>query len=968
LAPGAGNWAMEEPWLLSITMWAFATMRLKPDQAVLNTAALIVGAQIHSFKSFEASNVLWAFAKMRVPHSILFSAGAQAVVDNPQRYSTQCLSIIAWSFATVRLHHQELLGVIASEMARNRGDCKAQEISNTLWAFATLSRFDITLFRELGDEASTKLETFKPQELSNTVWSFAVTGMKAPALFRAAADAAEAMASSMEPQNLANFLWAFAKARLRCPALCTLLGECLRKLPSFKPQEISSTLWAVAKLQLHHCVPFCSQVQEGIVDRLPEFSPQALANTVWACVQTRTLKPSFFHAVARAASERIREFEPLSLCNLLQAVGALTAARPLPENGAELGLAQLVLSVVAERLSTFRAQELAKLVLGLRELCATHHPEYVEAMWTALHIATRKSSKMGLPELIEVAATAAELLLPAFPLYEVFVSRVLANGRVLRQRERWSVLACLQGILSMPGVPKELADMAYLALANMHESVVATPMRMINANTVMEHETEAGETTGKTTDLATLLEKSMQDSREAACSAGDTDSGSASGGADSFAASKRCFSDGSAMGLETPMVWEGQRVVVKRLADDAVPAQTNRLHTNTIGVIGEIMRGSEDSNRLLVMPFYSNGSLLDVLQSAKPLSVAEILHIMQGLVNGLLDLPKAARKRPLGSRVLNPSKILLDEHLNPQLQPQMCTGRNAGELSARWDLCDSGSGSRANDSEGSGTAGSDAGEGNSPVASGYTQQYRGALSSTESATSSTTPATTATPPGTVSAGMEGDSSQGWLKWLAPEMAGRQWAGDELAAKTLDAAKLNPQYVYCLGLLLYCMLIHAPDPYENLPVEAVWDNLVNEKQDLREFVRPRLESIKTARSGEVIEILVDLMQQCWSPVADSRLTLLQVHHELKTLEQALSHPSTGATALEQQVAAGEESRQTDMWAALFPREAAREGSRAHVDLFTERDDLPLPIRGTFINFPGGARMARVGSARVRTQSL
>jgi len=923
-----------------------------------------VGAQIHSFKSFEASNVLWAFAKMRVPHSILFSAGAQAVVDNPQRYSTQCLSIIAWSFATVRLHHQELLGVIATEMARNRGDCKAQEISNTLWAFATLSRFDINLFRELGDEASTKLETFKPQELSNTVWSFAVTGIKAPALFRAAADAAEAMASSLEPQNLANFLWAFAKARLRCPALCTLLGECLRKLPSFKPQEISSTLWAVAKLQLHHCVPFCSQVQEGIVDRLPEFSPQALANTVWACVQTRTLKPSFFHAVARAASDRIRDFEPLSLCNLLQAVGALTAARPLPENGVELGLAQLVLSVVAERLSTFRVQELAKLVLGLRELCATHHPEYLEAMWIALHIATRKSSKMGLPELIEVAATASELLLPAFPLFEVFVSRILSNGRVLRQRERWSVLACLQGILSLPGVPKELADMTYLALANMNESVVPSSMRMINANTVMEHETEAGETTGKTTDLATLL---GQDKRETAFSAGDTDSGSASGGADSITASKRCFSDGSyALGLETPMVWEGQRVVVKPLSDDdPVPAQTNRLHTNTIGVIGEIMRGGEDSNRLLVMPFYSNGSLLDVLQSAKPLNIAQILHIMQGLVNGLLDLPKSARKRPLGSRILNPSKILLDEELNPRLQPQIRTGRSAGELSARWDQCDSASGSRTNDS-GSGTAGSDTGEGGSP-GTGYKQEYRGALSSTESATSSTTPATTATPPGTVSAGMDGESTQAWLKWLAPEMAGRQWGG-EVAAKAVDAAKLNPQYVYCLGLLLYCMLIHAPDPYENLPVEAVWDNLVNEKQDLREFVRPRLEDIKSVRSGEVIEILVDLMQQCWSPVAESRLTLLQVQHELKTLEQALSHATTGVATSEQQVASGEESRQSDMWAALFPREAGREGSRAHVDLFTQKDDLPLPIRGTFINFPGGARMARVGSARVRTQSL
>jgi len=490
-SPPGQNWVLEEPWLLSIIVWAYATLRVLPDRGVVNVAAVVIATHIHRFKPFEASNVLWGFAKMHIQHPVLFTAGAEAVIECPSKFSKQCLSIIAWAFATVRLRHAALLQAIADEMAKNRWECKSQEISNTLWAFATLSRPAPTLFRELGQEALQKLSTFKAQELSNTIWAFAVVGSRVPQLFRAAAEAAIQISNTLEPQNIANLLWAFAKMRLRCSSVGHLLRIALKQLYNFKPQEISSTLWAIAKLQmedrecaednpwqlqaremfLRDSVYFCSEVQQAVLHRLGTFSPQALANSVWACVQTGTLTAAFLQGVCVAAMSCVSEFEPLSLCNLLNGIGTYFSYGAVAPDGIELCLAHKIICEAHNRIAIFRPQELVKLVQVVTDLVPLGWPELMTLLEAVHQLARKKHLKFTLPQLGELVHSLALLGVKAPQLYQIFGERVLRNTTLLRAKERMGLMLALHVISADPEVSDDVAQTVGLAVAS-----IAGPM------------------------------------------------------------------------------------------------------------------------------------------------------------------------------------------------------------------------------------------------------------------------------------------------------------------------------------------------------------------------------------------------------------------------------------------------------------------------------------------------------------
>lgn len=311
---------------MSIVTWSCATMRIR-DRILFGAIAQIIGTRLDDLKSFEFSNLLWAYAKVAlIPPDLFSNAGARLLRRHAGEFKAQCLSTIAWSFATAERRDSEVFQTLAQEIKENACNLKTQEISNTLWAFARSRSVDPELFSTLGHAAleEPRIWMFKPQELSNTVWAFATVGLHHPQLFDKVERAAVQKRHDMVPQNVANILWAYAKLQVPAAGIfMALLEGTLGKLSQYKRQELSTVIWAAAQVCPQHR-EFFGAASRLCCHRLKEFSPHAVANLTRDLSHVETDAPELFGTILREGARRLPQFDPGALCILLR--GALTAA------------------------------------------------------------------------------------------------------------------------------------------------------------------------------------------------------------------------------------------------------------------------------------------------------------------------------------------------------------------------------------------------------------------------------------------------------------------------------------------------------------------------------------------------------------------------------------------------------------------------------------------------------------------
>jgi len=155
---------------LSNITWAFATLDYL-DLPLLVEASTVVCNNIKSFKAFELSMTLWAFAKLGEDHrearkcgSRLFKVAAEHMKSHTSEFPFRCLVMSAWAFATAKRSHQQLFEIMAPELLLNLTDANPLEISNIVWSYAAVGVKHDELFMQIGDRVQSQLHLFMPQE------------------------------------------------------------------------------------------------------------------------------------------------------------------------------------------------------------------------------------------------------------------------------------------------------------------------------------------------------------------------------------------------------------------------------------------------------------------------------------------------------------------------------------------------------------------------------------------------------------------------------------------------------------------------------------------------------------------------------------------------------------------------------------------------------------------------------------
>lgn len=382
-----------QPQSLSNVAWSLATVR-SVNRPLLQVVAGLAVTNISSFKPFELSTILWAFAKLSTVDGSLvclkpvFQAAAAHIMKQVAEFGFRCLATTAWAFATARQRHARLFRSIAAQMGPMVYAANCQEMANTAWAFGTADFHDEQLFTELAEKALSQLREFKPQELSNMLWGFATNGFFHEAFFSNASLAAQQM--NLQSQHLANIVWAFVRVRpqhqVTHATILSMLPVCTRQLETFKPQEVSSTALAVAKafspgeeFERQHSMPqvdmmlppqildFFLAAMSWMMPRLHEFSAQSLANTVSAFTMMRIGGDQALYAsVGQEVLRRFDMFEPTELLHLLKGFSCV------PQDEVCAYVTRTLAAGVGRHIDTLRPQEMQTLsricmsLLGVR--------------------------------------------------------------------------------------------------------------------------------------------------------------------------------------------------------------------------------------------------------------------------------------------------------------------------------------------------------------------------------------------------------------------------------------------------------------------------------------------------------------------------------------------------------------------------------------------------------------------------
>ncbi|CAK0808342.1 unnamed protein product [Prorocentrum cordatum] len=394
---------------MSIVCWSCATLRLA-EQQLLCTIAGIARPRLSEFKSFELSNLIWAYAKLSFGLCVgsqLFTAVSKHVMQRKtDDFSLQSLSMVVWSFATAKQKQMSMFQSLAVEIHSKAADAKPQEIANILWAFAKSQAAEVPLFNRLADAAlaGNLLGTFKPQELSNTIWAFATVALHHAPLFASLVEAVMSGRGVLSPQNTANILWAYSKLEVddeqTWQMVSDLIDLAMQRLAQHKPQEISAIIWAAS----WYCPDrrrFFEAAAAICAHRLHAFPPSALAYMLeaYASIEQGAPASAFSNALVRQSLGRLHQFDLSALTHLLAGLAQL-AQSPQGSSQAERWAEHVpfsealwtVCACIAGRTEDMPVNELALLRLSL-ERCASPGPA-VEELLRAVAAAELRRSRL----------------------------------------------------------------------------------------------------------------------------------------------------------------------------------------------------------------------------------------------------------------------------------------------------------------------------------------------------------------------------------------------------------------------------------------------------------------------------------------------------------------------------------------------------------------------------------------------
>mmetsp|Transcript_37719 Transcript_37719/g.87247 ORF Transcript_37719/g.87247 Transcript_37719/m.87247 type:complete len:476 (-) Transcript_37719:142-1569(-) len=244
----------------SIIAWSCATLSVRDDR-MLEVLAELAGPRLRELKPYEVTNLVWAFAKLSVPCTLLFRNAAQ-LLQTRQRgeYKVQCLSAAAWSFAKApalpRTTQTQLFKSIGDEMAPQVNGLKAQEMANTVWSFGQLNVKHQRLFEEICQTITSPpgVSRFSVSHLSSIMMGFAKVHFQQPDVIGKICGVMLRNSHSLTPEQSSGLLWSLAELDVRDRSLLVqkLLDMAAADISSFKHQELNVLMWAARALCPKH--------------------------------------------------------------------------------------------------------------------------------------------------------------------------------------------------------------------------------------------------------------------------------------------------------------------------------------------------------------------------------------------------------------------------------------------------------------------------------------------------------------------------------------------------------------------------------------------------------------------------------------------------------------------------------------------------------------------------------------------
>lgn len=314
---------------VSNIVWSLATLQVV-DLQLLKTAAVLSRTQLDSFKPFELSSILWAFAKLVSVAQAgelecccpVFIVAARFIPDRVEVFSFRCSVMIAWAFASmaqksaqVSAIAPEFLGAMVEQMTLGLPEASCQELASIAWSFGAAGARHKDFLQGIAVMASQQTASFEAEEFAMLISALADAGVFHAELFEHAV--AFVRNSELQPRCMADFLQAFSRwqpqHKTTKDAVLALLPRCAQRLDMFEPRDLSTIALVTAK---------CFSAWSVEVGEAQDESASGTNST-----SVPGLVRAFFVAVLPWAMSRLQDFSGPSLASLAAAFLAVNVER-----------------------------------------------------------------------------------------------------------------------------------------------------------------------------------------------------------------------------------------------------------------------------------------------------------------------------------------------------------------------------------------------------------------------------------------------------------------------------------------------------------------------------------------------------------------------------------------------------------------------------------------------------------------
>lgn len=154
----------------AVLLWSLANLRANGDMIHAFFACAAerwILPRVQEFQPRDMSNVLWAFAGVRMQHDRVFAAIERQAKLNLQAFTPQALANMAWSYAKLQATGASILPAASREaLRRNLRDWPPQAIVTLAWSMMETHQEDVDLLRAAMHEFQARSAEFNDVDIA----------------------------------------------------------------------------------------------------------------------------------------------------------------------------------------------------------------------------------------------------------------------------------------------------------------------------------------------------------------------------------------------------------------------------------------------------------------------------------------------------------------------------------------------------------------------------------------------------------------------------------------------------------------------------------------------------------------------------------------------------------------------------------------------------------------------------------